>query len=224
MVIYVMMIVVVGVPSIGFVTYIFPTITGLNYYATLENKWEELIIKNIPKWLLPKDPNPSTPVNEAIECFYEGLPKGVSIPWSSWINVIAVFFVFSLVIYFIYFCLAIILRKQWLENERLSFPLVQLPEEIIKDSDSSLIPPFFKSKIMWIGFLIPFLLHSYNILSFFIPTLEKIQLRNIYLDFLFTEAPWNAMRFFAVSIYFSVIGFSFLLPVDVSFSYGFFIF
>jgi len=222
LVIYVMMALAVGLPSIGIIAYIPPTMTSPLYYGTSENKWEELMLKHIPKYLIPSDPNPETPINEAAQYFYEGVPKGKSIPWSSWTKPFLAFFIFSLVLYFVYFCLAIIIRKQWIENEKLSFPIVQLPLEIVKDSESSFIPSLFKNKLFWIGCVAVFLLHFYNILTFFIPNLERIQLTNIYLDFLFTENPWKYMRSFSISIFFSVIGFSFLLPVDVSFSLWFF--
>ena len=39
----------------------------------------------------------------------------------------------------------VILRKQWIERERLIFPLAQLPLEMTKKS-------FFKNKLMWLGF------------------------------------------------------------------------
>ncbi|MFH1823786.1 MAG: OPT/YSL family transporter [Candidatus Firestonebacteria bacterium] len=222
LVIYIMMAMVVGLPSTGIITYILPTVTSPLYYSTVENRWEELIIKHIPEWLMPSDPDPSTTINESAQYFYEGLPKGASIPWASWIKPFLAFFIFSLVLYFIYFCLAIIIRKQWIENERLSFPIVQLPLEMVKGSESSFVSSLFKNKLFWIGCIAVFLLHFYNVLTFFIPDLERIALRNISLNFLFTESPWIGMKGLAISIYFSVIGFSFLLPVDVSFSLWFF--
>ncbi|OGF45251.1 MAG: hypothetical protein A2536_04505 [Candidatus Firestonebacteria bacterium RIFOXYD2_FULL_39_29] len=222
MLVYVMMIVTIGLPSVGMIMYFLPTMAAPLYYGTPENNWAQIIVKHIPPWLMPSDPNPNTPINEAVEYFFTGLPKGVAVPWASWTKPFLAFLVFSAVLYFIYFCLAIILRKQWVENERLSFPLVQFPEEIVKDSENNVIAPFFKNKLMWLGFAIPFLIHSYNIITAFVPSLSKIQLTFISLNFLFTEPPWTAMKELYVSIFFSVIGFSFLLPLEVSFSLWFF--
>ena len=44
-------------------------------------------------------------------------------------------------------CLSALLRKQWVEHERLSYPIVQLPLAMTNPKGR-----FFKSRMVWIGF------------------------------------------------------------------------
>ena len=74
-------------------------------------------------------------------------------------------------------CMVVILRKQWMDNERLIYPIVQVPLDIIKGEDTpGYINSFFKSKLMWAGFLIPFVIQSLNALHNYYAYLPGIQL------------------------------------------------
>jgi hypothetical protein len=61
-----------------------------------------------------------------VKWFFDGLPAGQSLPWGVW--VVPLFWWLSLmaVVLFVAFCLITILRKQWVENEKLLFPLVEM--------------------------------------------------------------------------------------------------
>ena len=71
-VIYIMAMLATAIPTIGFSEYLLPIVAGIYYYASPENRWEEIIHPYVPKWMAPQDP-------EAIRYFYEGLPKGLSV-------------------------------------------------------------------------------------------------------------------------------------------------
>ena len=62
---------------------------------------------------------------------------------------------YALGLYIMMYCMSVALRKQWVENERIAFPLVQLPAEMMKGGgDNSSLGSFFKSRGMWIGFTV----------------------------------------------------------------------
>ena len=63
-VVYAMMIVASAIPTWGLVTNLFHILTRPFYYATPENRWDELIQPLIPAWLAPRDP-------EVARYFYE---------------------------------------------------------------------------------------------------------------------------------------------------------
>ena len=49
-----------------------------------------------------------------------------------------------------------ILRKQWNDYERLTYPLVQVPMALTEqDAEGGRIAPFFKNPVMWTGFAVP---------------------------------------------------------------------
>jgi hypothetical protein len=211
--IYVLMLVGAGVPSLGLSAYLIPILAAPTYYATPENEWASLFFHHIPTWMAPMD-------SRAARFFYEGLPSGGMLPWRIWIKPLALWSIFALAMFAVMYALCVILRRQWVEQERLIFPLVQLPLEMIGSDERS---PFFRNRLMWLGFAVPFLIHLWNGLHFHIPVVPGIRLFYDLGRYL-TEKPWNIMRPLWAIVHFSVIGFVYLLPTDLSFSLWFFYF
>ena len=65
----------------------------------------------------------------------------------------------------------VILRRQWVEHERLAYPVAQVPLAMLQDNGSpdAIIKPFFKNPVMWAGFIFSFLMNSTNILNNYFP-------------------------------------------------------
>lgn len=201
--VYIMMIVACAIPSWGLVMNLLYFLGGIIYYATPENKWGELIHPYLKSHLVPQD-------KEAIRKFFEGMGKGESIPWGAWLEPLLWWFVFILVVYFVMICIATIFRKQWVERERLLFPLTQLPLHMAQ-KDEGIIPPFFRNKLMWLGFAIPVVIHSINGLHNYFNFIPAITTQwNI--PILARSASLN------LRLLFEVIGLSFLISSDISFS------
>ena len=203
-VVYIMMIIACTIPSWGFVMNLMPLLVGIFYYATPVNRWAEIIHPHIPRWLVPQD-------KEAIRCFFEGLPKEGNIPWGAWLWPLFNWVVFILVVYFVMICIMVILRKQWIEKERLTFPLTELPSEMVREDGKSIIPPFFRNKLMWIGFAIPAILNTINALHRYWHFISPIQLN-------WSIPVFDGAASLCTRIYFEVIGLAYLLSLDVSLS------
>ena len=77
-VIYCMMLCGAGIPSFGLTEYLFPTLAGVRYYASEENRWDSIFIRHVPDWMAPTD-------ETAVTAFFEGLHPGAHIPWSAWL-------------------------------------------------------------------------------------------------------------------------------------------
>lgn len=204
-VVYIMSLVASAIPSYGLTEVLLPAIASM-YYATPENKWFEDIVPRIQPWLMPQDP-------ESVRSFFEGLPQGESIPWGGWATPLAVWLSFVLVLYFVMFCVTVILRKQWIERERLVFPLVKLPTEMIDPGDDGRSPvaAFFRNRLMWMGFAIPFLINGWNSIHnyvYFFPTI----------DFNESIALFNNQLVLPLNLSFPLVGFGYLLSLEVSFS------
>ena len=217
-VIWMMLIVAVGIPSMGLLQFLLPCLVALRYFTTPENDWSDTLQPHIPEWLVVTD-------TQAVTDFYEGLSPGGSVPWSPWIKPLLIWGLFVLVFYFTTICLATILRKQWIERERFSFPLVQIPVQLAAQPESgTLLNAFFKNKLLWVGMALPVLIHFLNGLHAHFPTVPEIPLiYNIHRAF--TEKPWHTIGWWPamnIAIYFSVIGVAALLTLEVSFSLWFF--
>ncbi len=79
MLVYCMMIVACSVTEMGLGSQILPIISAPTYYANPQNEWGSLIVPHLRKQLIVTDP-------DAVTYFFEGLPKGMSIPWGVWIK------------------------------------------------------------------------------------------------------------------------------------------
>ena len=211
--IWCIMIAAAGIPSTGMMRYALGPMVAYKYYATPENEWETLFHQYIPQWRVVRDEN-------AIQSFYEGLSSGESVPWGAWITPLAVWTLYVLIIYFVMICLSVLLRKQWVEHERCTFPLVQLPVEMSEQS-SGILSSFFKRNALWLGFALPVGIHTLNGFHAFFPTLPHIP-RDFWLDPFLVGRPLNALRPFQIVIFWSMVGFSYLLTLEVSFSLWFF--
>ena len=207
--IYVMMLVGSVVVTTGFTGSFLSVITGAMYYATPENEWAELFLPYIHPLLAPTDP-------EAVRFFYEGLPKGMPIPWDAWATPLITWLVFILAFYLLILCLGVLLRGQWVENERLVFPLTRLPLSMIEEPEGeSLFANLFRSRLLWMGFLIPLILHSWNSLNFYHDAFQRIALNGQIV--LIPGALALPYRFNL-----PIMGLAYLMPLNVAFSIWFF--
>ena len=208
-VVYIMMIVASAIPTMGLTEYLLPILTGAQYYATPENEWATLILPHVPEWLVPQSA-------EAIKQFYEGAPRGMGVPWGAWITPLLYWGVFLLALYLVMICSMVILRRQWMERERLIYPIVQVPTEMVQEGEGqSIVPPFFRNWIMWAGFLIPAVVSSLNALHRYYNYIPVVQLTSSVPIFRNTVP-----LIFRLS--FPMLGFSYLINLDIAFSLWFF--
>ena len=206
--IYVMMMVACTIPTVGLMGYLPSLLTAPFYYATPENDWARIIQPHIHSWLIP-DPVTAKPL-------FEGLPKGAPIPWAVWIRPLLAWSVFLLALYVAMICMSVILRRQWMDHERLIYPIVQVPLDILRGEETpGFVNSFFKNKLMWAGFLIPFVIQSMNALHHYYPYLPDFALR--YDMPLFRRT--MSIPFF---LSFPTIGFSYLINLDIAFGLWFF--
>ena len=205
--IYSMMLVASSVTEMGFGSQILPIISAPAYYSSHENRWGTLIIPYLKKYLIVTD-------EKAVKYFYEGLPKGMSIPWKVWILPLLFWLPFIFALYFVMICVASILRKQWAEREKLVYPLTILPREMVEEG-KGILPKFFKNPLMWFGFAIAFIIGTSVALNFYFPAFPKIQLAKGIPIFRRTLT-----LTFRVS--FPVMGFVYFVNLDVAFSLWFF--
>lgn len=100
------------------------------YYASAENRFDEFLLPHMPDW--------TTITNrEAVRGFYEGLVPGTAFPWAEWFTVLFWWGALIASILCIHLCLSVLLRKQWMEYEKLSFPVATAMLELTGVSGST---------------------------------------------------------------------------------------
>jgi cell division protein FtsX len=203
--VYAMLLIAIAVPNQAFVGYLIPVISGLYYYATPENKWAELFFPHVESWLVPQD------VKVLVD-LHEGLPPGGSIPWGAWVEPLASWYAFFLVLSFMMICMSSILHRQWSTHERLAYPMVELPLQIIDEGKGAMghLRPFFKNRLMWIGFAVPALLLGMNGLNHYVPSVPQF------------DRSFGSLLIFEnrislpMSVEFAWVGFFYMVNLDVS--------
>ena len=210
--IYCMMLVAAGVPSFGLTGLLIPYLAGPFYFASPENKWEETLHPFIPEWWHPESAR-------AINGLYEGLKPGQAVPWKEWLVPLAAWTVLALSVYAVFFALATLLRRRWVDEEKLVFPLVQLPVEMCEQGPQRpATPPFLRRPIVWAGFAVPCLIHLLNGLHHHIPVVPGLNVHLISLDSHLGGRPWSAMAPLWLRLLFSIVALAYLLPQELSFS------
>ena len=211
--IYSLLLVAAPISSFAVTRFFISILVAPFYFATPENEFEALFHGIIPEWFAPKIP-------AVVRGYYEPLGRGF--PWEAWIKPLLIWIPVVLAAYTLMLCMSIIIHKQWIDRERLTFPTVYLPLQLSEEPEGgSLFNSFLKNRFLWIGFAIPALIHGINGLSFHYPVIPSLPLKGSFARF-FTDAPWNAIDQLPTNFYPNVIGFTYLLPVEISFSCWFF--
>jgi len=209
-VVYVALLAAATVASCQFAQWVIPVCTGPFYYGTPFNGWPQLT-HLIPAWWRPDDP-------ADIRRFYEGLPPGVSVNWAVWWRPLLAWGPFVLALSLTLLCVSAILRRPWVEHERLPFPLVQMPLQVAAEG-----PAFLRGRLVFLGALLPVVVHGINGISYLEPSIPSIPTRDLLQGGLvFSQPPWSALQPLRLDIYFCLVGFAYLSGRDVPFSIWFF--
>ncbi len=209
LVLYVMLSLVTTMMGVDILQAVIGVLGHAFQFATLENEFRDLFWEHIPGWLTVSD-------TRALRGYYEGessiyLAENLKV----WIPVVLAWLLLFLVLGFIFLCLNVILRRQWTEREKLTYPITQLPLEM-----TSPVSGFFRNKRMWIGFTIAASISLVNGISFLYPSMPSLPVTRR--SFGFAEPPLSYYGGMTVAFYPFAIGIMFLMPLDVLFSTAFF--
>lgn len=207
--IYVFLTIATSMAGCGITRFFINTIPVPFYFDTPENNFAEYQ-HYIPDWMVPHDP-------EAIRLLYEASEDG-TIPWAVWAVPLAAWGVFFLALWVTMMAMLVILRRQWSEKEKLTYPLLYLPIEITEGMDKgNLVADFFKNPVMWVGFIISCIYNATNIINAYNPAFKSM---GKYYDIgaLFTERPWSAIRPLQLHYRPEMVGFGYLVSTEVALS------
>ena len=201
---------------------------GPFYYATRENKYLDFMVPYLKPWMTPAlDPSSGggyTEANKAVvDAWFLNSASG-QVPWGAWLVPLLVWGSAIALMYWMMACLSTMIRKQWAQNEALAFPLLRLPLELTEDVDKPsrfLIGGFFRNGLMWLGFGIAVFVQLLRGLNGYFPDVPTFPL-DINTGQLFTEAPWNQIGGAPIVVWPVIVGITYLLTAEISFSFWFF--
>ena len=207
---YVMVVMITTISGHTMMGYLIPVLAHTFMFTSAENEWMELFGHYIPDWLAIKERPILFGFYNGDSTFYRQrtLQRWMApvLTWSS--------FVISL--WLVLMATAVFLRKQWTENEKLNYPIVQLPLALTQDSAG-----FLKNRLMWFGFSVASMAELINGLNYLYPAVPALPIKGLTL-FDFSQRPWNAIGTVRAAFYPFTIGLMFFTPLDLSFSCWFF--
>ena len=197
-----------------------PMLTWTFKHADSGNDWAKIINPHLRDHLFIKD-----------EAIWKSYYLGNDSIWhwkyiSAWLPVVTAWTVFVTLLLFVMLCLNAILRKQWTDNERLTYPIVQLPLQIT--TEQAFQPKgLFLNRLFWVGFVIAGTIDCINSLNYYYPSIPTVLTPGFGQSFLdigpfFTQKPWNAVGWTPLSFYPFMIGLGMFMPLDFLFSCVFF--
>jgi len=208
--IYTMLTVASAINGLDMLQLIGAMIAGPHFLATPENEWSELFLKQIPSWLVISD-------KSVIERYAQGESSLYLISnFNPWIVPALLWSAFTILLVLVMLGLTIILSSRWVSEEKLSYPIIQLPHYMV-------VKGFFNNKTMWLGLSIGFFMSALNGLHFFIPSVPTLG-KPINIGQYLTEKPLNAVGWLPIAVHPFAVGLGFFMPIDLSFSCWFFYF
>ena len=219
MLVWCMLLVACIIPSDGLMRWWFPVLAGPAYLARRADiPWKETSLEAAPDaLLLTKQPN-----SVAAKQFFEGRPEGGRIPWGQWVRPVSRWTIFMVFFYLATFFLCGMLRKQWVETERLQFPLARVPLEFTEGSaGEGWLPALFRNRAFLLGILctaafrfvrdVPLLFGAEGGWNVLVPLQDVLR-----------ETPLEQLYLENFDIWWGPVGFAYLVPADVSLSVWFF--
>ena len=208
LVVYIMLNLASGLAGHDTLQVLVPILGHPFWFATPENEWKNLFFQYIPSWLSVSD-------KSVLRGYYEGEKTLYTLQHiRAWMTPVLWWTGFLVFLLFLKLCINIIVRKQWTEKEKLSYPSIQLPLEMTNP-----ISRLFSNRLMWIGFAIAAGVDIINGLHVIFPNVPALPVKARNYGHLFTEKPLNAIGWLPIAFYPSIIGIGFFIPLDLSFSF-----
>lgn len=218
---WILMVLVSGIAYTGLVRTFFINITAPFRYASVGNRWEDVLQPLIPGSWYPSSP-------EAIDGLYNGLSGGreltwweviKNIPWDAWIVPLLVWGTFILLCYFVMLCLVNLLSRQWIRNERMNFPLLRVPELFEEATDQNKLWSFLTNPYFIAGLSVPVFIHLINGLSFYFPSVPQVPTLVLAGHYFPKYGLFSGFHKLKIYFYPAFIGFAFLTSRQISLSF-----
>jgi hypothetical protein len=205
-------IVFAGAPfvSYGILGFLLPTPIYLYSAARKFPDYAPVYLHLIPNWFSPSDPY-------AVESFFAG---EAVVPWSLWSLPLVAWSSFLLALVTASLCLVVLIQRQWITNERLSFPLAQIPLELVteKETPQGKVARLTVARVFWMGFTLTLLIGFWNNLTTIFPSLPPVPLGPVVISPAVQVGPLAGIGDIALVLWPWMIAIAYLIPKELSLS------
>ena len=222
--IWIQMVLGSGIAYTGLVRTFFINLTAPLHFATMENRWREVLTPLLPPSWYPGD-------HQAVTLLYNGLENGRdldwlgvarAVPWSAWLPPLLVWGGFILLCYFVMICIINVFMRQWIHNERIHFPLLRVPHVLGTAVDEGGLGTLLRNPFLICGILVPVALHTLNGLHFYFPSVPQLPTLILAGPYFPRQGLFAGFHKLKIFIYPAFIGFAFLTSKQISLSFWFF--
>ncbi len=221
LVIWLMMVLGTAIGWTGLVETFFVNITAPLYFAKDAYKWTQELVPFLPQAWYPHDP-------QAVELLFNGMEGGrelgwtqvlAAIPWGVWLPPLLVWGGFILLCYGIMLCLVNLFGRQWVVNERVNFPLLQVPQTLAESLDEHTLWGVLRNKYLLTGLFMAAALQTVNGLNFHYPAVPQIPTHILAGTYFPKFGIFSGFYHLQIYIVPAFIGFAFLATRQISFSF-----
>lgn len=209
-------VVLVAAPLAGSFTlfHMLSRVIGLYWGAQARTGWQ-VALPYIPEWFAPSDLG-------AVQGFFEG---GRAVPWSLWALPLAAWLSFITCLCAASLSMMLMFQRQWIRHDRLTFPIAEIPIHMVSQPEgrrhtAGRLPG---SRAFWVGLSLTFAVTSWNSLANRFPALPQIPMQVTILSWV-GVGPLAGLGDLRVLFVPHLIGITYLMPIELSFSCWFFYF
>jgi len=205
-----------------FIQMLVPNLTWPFGRADAINGYQPLFGRFLPRWAMV----PDTDATKAYYLGHSSLYTAQHI--HAWLPAVLIWTVFIVVLLFTMQCVNVLIRQQWTDNERLSYPLVKIPLEITDSQPfgRGQSVPLTKNRLFWLGFGLAFAVDLSCSLNYYFPSIPALGFGNgaslLDLGQSIQNKPWSAIGWTPLTFYPFIIGLGLLMPTEFLFSCWFF--
>jgi len=185
-------------------------------YASPENRWADVALPLLPRGLMVFD-------RAALAGFWTGSSTLYDpANYRPWLGPLGRWAAFIALMCGGFLAQASLSRRRWIESERLTYPVAQVPLAMVATPER-----LSRSGAFWIAFGAAALIDVLNGLHVFRPAVPQIPVRStgspaFDIGAQILDLPWRAVGFLHLSFYPFIIGLGLLIPTELCFSCWFF--
>jgi hypothetical protein len=178
------------------------------YFGNRESGWD-LFQPFLKRWMIPG-------THAAAVDFFQG--GDGSVPWAAWITPGLAWSALLIVLFHLMLCVNVLMRRQWIDNERLTFPLAAVPLALTERGARGRAP-ILRQPIFWLGVLIPLLVEFPTMAHKYVPQFPDLRLSDVTLvEGQTLPQPWSGLEHVQADVIPWLIGIAYLLPKEITFS------
>jgi len=199
--VYLALVIAAAIPSTPSLVYLFGQMTAAQVQA--DRQGMKAVLERIPTWAAP-------PPGPVIRGFYDGSRSG-GVPWRDWAVPLTAWGLFLCTLMATLAAALSLLRRSWMEHERLSYPMVQIPLRIVNGGGGG---SRSAGALFWTGFGLTACLDGLNMLHAFSPSVPALG-AGYDIGLWFPSRPWSSLSPMWVSYRPEIFGLAYLMPMDV---------